>query len=217
MAPAPAPPPAPSNSHYNTRGFLTKLPPGSRVSLAETIFVLTPAGGFVGFTENDKLCFYFFLLFPLPATAENDSEKTKCPSPFCYQFLWFSINGPECPERFHHPRLTKVPPASRRTLAEAIFLLPPAGACFFLFPLAPLSHHLYQLSQHLYRQRLATRRSIARSIARSLGRSLDRSIARSLGRSIARSLDRSVARTLGRSIARSLGRSVARSLDRSIV
>ena len=45
-------------------------------------FFLTPAGGFVGFTENDKLCFFFFLLFPLPATAENDSEKPQCPSPF---------------------------------------------------------------------------------------------------------------------------------------
>ena len=46
-------------------------------------FCLTPAGGFVGFTENNKLCFLFFLLFPLPATAENDSNKTPRLSPFC--------------------------------------------------------------------------------------------------------------------------------------
>ena len=46
-------------------------------------FFLTPAECFVGLAENDKLCFFFFLLFPLPVTAENDSEKPRCPSPFC--------------------------------------------------------------------------------------------------------------------------------------
>ena len=46
-------------------------------------FFLPPAGGFVGFIENNKLCFFCFLLFPLPATVEDDSKQTPRLSPFC--------------------------------------------------------------------------------------------------------------------------------------
>ena len=45
-------------------------------------FFLSPAVCFVGFEENDELCFFFFLLFLLSVSAENDSEKPQCPSPF---------------------------------------------------------------------------------------------------------------------------------------
>ena len=34
-------------------------------------FFLTPVWRFVGLAENDKLCFFLFLLFPLSATAEK--------------------------------------------------------------------------------------------------------------------------------------------------
>ena len=136
-----------------------------------------------------------------------------------------NINGPECPERFHHPRLTKLPPGSRVSLRESIFFLFESWSStllffFFFFSLAPLSHHLYQLYHCLYRQHLATDRSLDRSIARSIGRSLDRSVARSLGRSVARSivrsLDRSVVRSIARSLDRLITRSIARPLDRSV-
>jgi hypothetical protein len=43
--------------------------PAAATIIEENHFFLTLAEGFVGFTENDKLCFFFFLLFPLPATA----------------------------------------------------------------------------------------------------------------------------------------------------
>ena len=60
-----------------------KSAPGLARDIGGNHFFLTVAGGFVGLTENDKLCSFFFLLFPLPATAENDSEKPQCPLPFC--------------------------------------------------------------------------------------------------------------------------------------
>ena len=59
-----------------------KSAPGLATYIDGNRSFLTLAVGFVGFTENDKLCFFFVLFFPLPATAENDSEKPQCPSPF---------------------------------------------------------------------------------------------------------------------------------------
>jgi hypothetical protein len=97
-ATAPKKPNVPHHFVNNSSGFRDKwtrmpraIPPPKIDKIASKLathiegnnFFLTPAGGFVGFTENNKLCFLFFLLFPLPATAENDSNKTPRLSPFC--------------------------------------------------------------------------------------------------------------------------------------
>ena len=68
-------------------------------------FFLTPAGCFVGLAENDKLC--FFLFSSLPAAGHRRERLRKTPMSLTILLTIpqvLNINGPECPERFHHPR-----------------------------------------------------------------------------------------------------------------
>ena len=114
------------------------------------------------------------------------------------------INGPECPERFHHPRLTKLPPGSRVSLGFSIFSLLPLGLVFFSSFFFLWRHFLTTCINFLSTLINNAWPLADRSVARSLGRSDDRSVARSLDRSV----DCSVARWLACSVARSLVRSI---------
>ena len=68
-------------------------------------FFLTPAWCFVGLAENDKLCFFLFSY--LPAAGHRRERLRKTPMSLTILLTIpqvLNVNGPECPERFHHPR-----------------------------------------------------------------------------------------------------------------
>ena len=116
---APTPASAPSSFHYETSEFWTKVPPGSRRTLGETTFVLTPAGCFVGLAENDKQSSFLFSSLPAAGHRRERLRKTATSLTILLTIpKGLHRNGPECPERFHHPRsrATRRPPTRRQPI-----------------------------------------------------------------------------------------------------
>ena len=123
-------------------------------------FFPTPAGCFVELAENDKLCFFFFFSSRCRSPPRTTPKNPDVPHHFVKYSLGLNKKYTRMPRAIPPSEIDKI--ASRLASITIFFLFeswPPTLLfffSFFLFPLAPLSHHLYQLSHHLYRQHLTT-------------------------------------------------------------